>query len=168
MKSLYQQENLPIDWLDDLFGFRREFDRMFNRIASSRPWATFPEIKKNFGMAPAIEAYVDKEAKKYVCKVSLPGVALKDLEVHAQNNLLTIRGERKVTREKKEVEYYETEFAYGASERTVALPEGVLAEKLTAEYIDGVLEITAPMVAVALPRKIEIKSSVPFTKQIAA
>jgi HSP20 family molecular chaperone IbpA len=48
------------------------------------------------------------------------------------------------------------------------LPEGVLAEKLTAEYTNGVLEITAPVAAVALPRKIEIKSSVPFTKQIAA
>jgi HSP20 family protein len=167
MKNLYKAENLPNDWLVDLFGFRREFDQIFNRIASSRPWVTFPEFRKNFSMTPAIEAYVDQEAKKYVCKVSLPGVELKDVEVHAQNSLLTIRGERKVS-EKKEVEYYETEIAYGAFERTVALPEGVLAEKLTAAYLDGVLEITAPMAAVALPRKIEIKSSVPFTKQIAA
>jgi len=169
MKNLYKLEHRPFDWFDELFGFRREFDEIFNRIASRRPWtAEFAEFKKTLSMTPAVESYVDKEAKKYVCKVTLPGVEPKDVEVHAQNNLLTIRGEKKVTREKKEVEYYESEIAYGVFERTVPLPEGVLAEKLTAEYINGVLEITAPMAAVALPRKIEIKSSVPFAKQIAA
>ena len=168
MKNLYTPDNFPVAWFDELFGFRREFDEMFNRIASSRPWITVPEFKKTFNITPAVEAYVDKEAKKYVCKVTLPGVELKDVEVHAQNNLLIIRGERKVTREKKEVEYYQTEITYGVFERTLPLPEGVLAEKLTAEYTNGVLEITAPVAAMALPRKIEIKSSVPFTKQIAA
>ena len=168
MKNLYTPDNFPVAWFDELFGFRREFDEMFNRIASSRPRITLPEFEKTFNITPAVEAYVDKEAQKYICKVTLPGVELKDVEVHAQNNLLIIRGERKVTREKKEVEYYEKEIAYGVFERTLPLPEGVLAEKLIAEYTNGVLEITAPVAAMALPRKIEIKSSVPFTKQIAA
>ena len=168
MKDPYKPGNFLVAWFDELFGFRREFDEMFNRIASSRPWITLPEFKKTFSITPAVEAYVDKEAQKYICKVTLPGVELKDVEVHAQNNLLTIRAERKVTREKKEVEYYQTEITYGVFERTLPLPEGVLAEKLTAEYTNGVLEITAPVAAMALPRKIEIKSSVPFTKQIAA
>lgn len=164
MKNLYRPEN----WFEDLFGFRREFDDMFNRIAARRPWAALPEFKKEFSLTPAVEAYVDKDARKYICRVTLPGVELKDLTVHAQGNLLTIRGERKVTREKKEVEYYEEEINYGVFERTLTLPEGVLAEKLNAEFINGVLEITAPVAAVALPRKIEVKSTVPFTKQIAA
>ena len=168
MKDPYKPGNFLVAWFDELFGFRREFDEMFNRIASSRPWITLPEFKKTFSITPAVEAYVDKEAQKYICKVTLPGVELKDVEVHAQNNLLTIRAERKVTREKKEVEYYEKEIAYGVFERNLLLPEGVLAEKLAAEYTNGVLEITAPVAAMALPRKIEIKSSVPFTKQIAA
>jgi HSP20 family protein len=165
MRNLYRPEN----WFEDLFGFRREFDDMFNRIASRKPWvAELPEFKKSFSMTPAVEAYVDKDAKKYICRVTLPGVELKDVEVHAQGNLLTIRGERKVTREKKEVEYFEEEITYGVFERFLPLPEGVLADKLTAEFVNGVLEITAPVAAAALPRKIEIKSSVPFTRQIAA
>jgi HSP20 family protein len=169
MKNLYKPETWPVNVFDELFGFRREFDEMFNRIASRRPWAyEYPEFKKAFSMTPAVETYVDKEAKKYICKVTLPGVELKDVEVQAQNNLLTIRAERKVTREKKEVEFFESEIHYGVFERILPLPEGVLAEKLIAEYKDGVLEITAPVAAVALPRKIEIKSTVPFTKQIAA
>ena len=165
MKNLYRAEN----WFEDLFGFRREFDDMFNRIALRRPWAAeLPEFKKTFSLKPAVETYLDKEGKKYVCRIALPGVEPKDLQVHAQGNLLTIRAERKLSQTKKEVEFMEEEFYYGVFERTLPLPEGVVEEKLTAEFVNGVLELTAPLAAAALPRKIEVKPSVPFTKQIAA
>jgi HSP20 family protein len=100
--------------------------------------------------------------------VTLPGVEPKDLQIHAQGNLLTIRGERKLTHKAKETEFFEEEIAYGVFERTLTLPEGVNGEKLTAEYVNGVLEITAPIAAAALPRKIEVKTAAPLTKQIAA
>jgi HSP20 family protein len=156
---------------DELFGFRREFDDMFNRILGGRPWAELAAplaFKREFNFTPAVEAYVDKEGKKYVCRVTLPGVEPKDVQIHAQGNLLTIHGERKFTRGPKEIEFVEQEVAYGMFERTITLPEGVVAEKLTAEYVNGVLEITAPIAAAALPRKIEIKTAGPVAKQIAA
>ena len=156
---------------EDLFGVRREFDEMFNRILSGRPWAARPELpafNQGFNFTPAVEAYVDKEGKKYVCRVTLPGVEPKDLQVHAQGNLLTIHGERKFTRNVKELELMEQEVAYGVFDRTITLPEGVIVEKLTAEYVNGVLEITASITVAALPRKIEIKTTAPFAKQIAA
>lgn len=68
----------------------------------------------------------------------------------------------------KEVELYEKEIAYGKFERMLELPEGVNAEKLQAEYVNGVMEITAPITAELLPRKIEVKTSVPLIKQMAA
>lgn len=154
-------------FFDELFGFRRDFDEMFNRILTT-PWTQeLPAYKKGFNFLPAVEAWVDKEAKKYVCRVVLPGVEPKDVQIHVVNNLLTIRGERKFARPTKEVEVLEGELNYGLFERTFELPEGVLAEKLNAEYLNGVLEITAPVTAAALPRKIEIKT-VPLVKQIAA
>ena len=154
---------------EDLFGFCREFDEMFNRILSGKPWDHEPpEFKKAFNITPAVEAYVDKEAKKYVCRLTLPGVEPKDLQIHAQANVLTIRGERKLTHSSKEIELMEGEIFYGVFERALALPEGVNVEMLTAEYVNGVLEITAPVAAAALPRKIEIKTTAPFAKQIAA
>jgi HSP20 family protein len=165
MKNLYNTERL----FEDLFGFRREFDEMFNRILTGKTWGVeLPEFKKEFNIAPAVETYVDKEAKKYVCRVALPGVEPKEVQVHAQGNLLVIRGERKLTHREKEAELFEEEIAYGVFERTLELPEGVNTEKLTAEYVNGVLEITAPVAAAALPRKIEIKTTTPFVKQIAA
>jgi HSP20 family protein len=59
------------------------------------------------------------------------------------------------------------EFLYGRFQRSVMLPEGVDTDKLTAEYKDGVLEITAPISGAAIPRKIEIKS-LPRAKGVAA
>ena len=156
---------------EELFGFRREFDEMFNRILTGKPWAeraALPAFKNEFNFTPAVETYVDKEGKKYVCRVTLPGVEPKDVQVHAQGNVLTIHGERKFTRDVKEVEFMEQEVAYGVFERTLELPEGVIAEKLTAEYVNGVLEITAPIAVAAMPRKIEIKTTAPPMKQIAA
>ena len=155
----------------ELFGFRREFDEMFNRIFAGRPWnewEALPGVKKALKFTPAVEAYVDKEAKKYICRVTLPGIEPKDLQIHAQGNLLTIHGERRFTRATKEIELMEQEVAYGVFERMLTLPEGVAAEKLNAEYVNGVLEITAPIAAAALPRKIEVKTNAPAVRQIAA
>jgi HSP20 family molecular chaperone IbpA len=164
MRNLYTSEKL----FEDLFGFRREFNEMFNRILTGKLWGLeLLEYKKTFNITPAVEAYVDNEAKKYVCRVTLPGVEPKDLQIHAQGNVLTIRGERKFTHNTKEIQLMEREIFYGVFERTLALPEGVNVEKLTAEYVNGVLEIIAPVAAAALPRKIEIKTA-PFAKQIAA
>jgi HSP20 family protein len=153
---------------EDLFDFRREFDKIFNRIVTAKPWnkeELAPWATYNF--APAIESYVDKETKRYVCKVSLPGIEPKEVQIHVQGNLLTISGERKLEKRTKEADYFHEEFAYGKFERTLELPEGVNTEKMNAEFVNGVLEITAPVAAVALPKKIEIKT-VPLIKQAAA
>lgn len=154
---------------EDLFDFRRDFDKIFNRILTVSPWtkeeaATWPL----FNFVPPVEAYVDKEAKKYVCKISLPGIEPKEVQIHLQGNVLTITGERKYNRLAKEPEVLHEEFAYGKFERTLELPEGVNTEKIYAEFLNGVLEITAPVAAAALPRKIEIKTIAPFAKQVAA
>lgn len=159
---------------EELFGFRREFDEMFNRLLTAKPLEEFPELLpikkefKEFNFTPAVETYVDKQANKYVCRVTLPGIEPKEVEVRAHGNLLTIRGERKFRREVKEVAFMEREVAYGTFERNIEMPEGVLADKLVAEFVNGVLEITAPIAAAALPRKIEVKTAAPLVKQVAA
>lgn len=153
---------------ENLFDFRREFDKIFNRILTVKPWgkeevAPWPL----FNFVPPVETYVDKETKKYICKVSLPVIEPKEVQIHVQGNLLTIAGERKYNRTTKEPEVFHEEFAYGKFERTLELPEGVNEEKMYAEFVNGVLEITAPVSAAALPRKIEIKT-IPMTRQVAA
>lgn len=132
-----------------------------------RPFTQEPFLTgKSFDFLLAVESYIYKDGKKYISRISLPGIEVKDVEIHAQGNVLTIKGERKVTRTSKDVKLLDEEINYGLFERMLTLPEGLLVDKLTAEYHNGVLEITAP-VAAALPRKIEIKT-VPIGKQMAA
>src|SRR5579864_50768 len=162
MTNIVLRDNL----FEDLFDVRREFDKIFNRMLTVKP-SEKVENWNGFDFAPAIETFVDKEAKKYVCKVALPGIEPKEVQIHVLGNMLNIKGERKVTRETKETEFMYKEFTYGKFEREFELPEGVNAEKMSAEFVNGVLEITAPVAALALPKKIEIKT-VPITKQMAA
>src|SRR5262249_31934103 len=101
MTNLFLRE----PFLEDLFDFRRAFDKIFNRMLTLKPRgkeevAPWPL----FNFVPPVEAYVDKEAKRYICKVSLPGIEPKEVQTHVQGNMLTIAGERKYTRESKEHE----------------------------------------------------------------
>lgn len=166
MKSLLARE----PYLPDLFDLRREFDQVFNRMMLGQP--IFTEFWKpetpHFGFVPPVEAYVDKAKNMYVCRVSLPGIEPKQIEINAKGNELTIHGERKFTNKTEEKHVIHEEFRYGVFERILTLPEGVQTEKLEAEYKDGVLEVTAPVSLAALPKKVEIKAIGPATKQATA
>jgi HSP20 family protein len=142
---------------EDLFDFRRDFDGIFSRLLSSsasagqRPTSLVTAI-------PPIEARVDSQDKKYHLRVALPGVDPNEVQLNLLGNYLTVSGEHKSGEEKKEGDYLQKEFSYERFERTIELPEGLDTEKLTAEYNNGVLEITAPLGGAALPKRIEIKS----------
>jgi HSP20 family protein len=150
----------------DLFDFRRDLNGIFNRLVTgSQPGSERPA--RILAAVPPIEAWVDKDEKKYHLSIALAGVDPKDIELNVQGNNLTVSGEQKVSEEKKDADFVYQEFAYGRFERSITLPEGVDTQKLTAEYKNGVLEITAPMNANALPRKVEIKA-VPVAKSASA
>jgi HSP20 family protein len=164
MTNLVLRDN----FFQDLFDFRRDFDQIFNRILLGKPFEQ-EEVtpRMPLGFLPPAESYLEKDNKKYVCRVYLPGIEPSEVQIHAEGNTLTVKGERKAVKSSKDVSAITEEVAYGLFERAFELPEGVLAEKLTAEYHNGVLEITAPVAETALPRKIEIKT-VPVSKRMAA
>jgi HSP20 family protein len=154
----------PRSFYRDLFDFRRDFDEIFNRMVGATPALTGTRtFEETF--APPIEAWTDTEAKKFYLRVAVPGIEPKEVKIEVQGNVLAISGERKHVEEKKEVTYHQREFTYGTFQRVLTLPEGVDTEKLTAEFNNGVLELTAPLAAAALPRRIEIK---PLLKKAAA
>jgi HSP20 family protein len=154
-------------FFDDLFDLRRDFDQIFNRFFGNRPGMSHREVGEALStLVPPVNASIDKEAKKFVCQIALPGVDPQDVNIQVQGNVLHISGERKVTNENKGADYYQKELVYGSFERTIMLPDGVESDKLNAEYHNGVLEVSAPISAAALPRRIEIKAA-PEGKQTA-
>lgn len=80
----------------------------------------------------------------YHIDVDLPGVKKEDISVKIDNNVLTLKGERKSKKEVKEKDYYKKESSFGSFTRSFRLPENVDAENIHAENKDGVLEITLP------------------------
>lgn len=162
MTNLARRENL----FEHLLAFRRDFDDKLNRLVTGSV-SGGERAARLIVAVPPIEAWVDKENKKYHLSIAVPGVDPKEVEVNVQGNNLTVGGEHKSSKEKKEADYLEEEFSYGRFERSIVLPEGIDTGKITAEYKNGVLEIEAPITAEALPKRIEIKTA-PIAKGASA
>lgn len=104
---------------------------------------------------PAIDCYF-KEGE-FVVHADLPGIDPKDVDISIAGNMLTIKGERKSTVDEKKEGYMMHETSVGLFQRSFTLPEGVDAEKVKATYKNGVLELSMPTAAAALPKKITIE-----------
>lgn len=76
--------------------------------------------------------------------VDLPGVKKEDISVKVENNVLTLKGTRKIKEEVKKEDYYKMESSFGSFTRSFTVPENIDAENIHAENKDGVLEITLP------------------------
>lgn len=94
---------------------------------------------------------------EYTVKAELPGVSKEDVRITMQDNILTIRGEKKEEKETKESNYHRTERSYGSFQRSFTLPTHVKSDKIEASHKDGVLTITLPKAEEAKPKQIEVK-----------
>ncbi|MCI0708511.1 MAG: Hsp20/alpha crystallin family protein [Ignavibacteriae bacterium] len=111
-----------------------------------------------FGLShwtPAVD--ITEKENEYLVNVELPGINKDDVKIMVENNVLTIRGERKQDQETKQDGYRRVERSYGAFQRSFKLPNTVKAEKIDASYKDGVLTVTLPKAEEAKPKQIEVK-----------
>jgi len=140
---------------EGLTPLHRELDRLFSRfepLFAGRAWVPWPETAERF--VPALEAYV--EDGQFHVRAEVPGVDPKTMEVSLLGNTLTIKGQRKRSKETREEGYYLREMAYGSFERAVTVPEGAETDKINARYDNGVLHITLPVKEALAPKKIPI------------
>ena len=104
--------------------------------------------------APAVDIYETEH--ELVVKVDLPDVNPQDLDIHVENNLLTIRGERKFENKVKEENYLRIERSYGSFSRTFSLANSVNSEAIKADYQNGVLTLSIPKREEAKPKQIKV------------
>ena len=104
---------------------------------------------------PAVD--VAENENEVQVKVELPGVSKDDVKITMQENILTIRGEKKQDKETKNTEYHRVERSYGSFQRSFTLPTSVKHDKIEASYNDGVLTVTLPKAEEAKPKQIEVK-----------
>jgi len=133
-----------------VFGLRREIDRLFED--------TFGGDTRRTGWVPAVD--IREDNKEIALEIELPGIKPSDVEVTAENGVLTIRGEKQSTStEGSEGRYHVVERSYGSFTRSFQLPTGVDDQRIEADFVDGVLIVRIPKAALAQPRRIEIRNS---------
>ncbi|HOV38592.1 MAG TPA: Hsp20/alpha crystallin family protein [Spirochaetales bacterium] len=138
------------DPMTELDRMREEFDRFFGLEPMIS--GLFDRVK-----SPAIDVVEQDDA--FVVTCDLPGVDMKDLEVNIANNVLTIKGEKKDSREVKDSKVYRQESWFGSFQRTLSLPDIVDPDKIEAVMKDGVLKITLPKKEEVKPKQIAVKVS---------
>ena len=109
------------------------------------------------GWTPALDVFEDKD--NLFVKAELPGMKREDIEVSLHDGSLSISGERKSEKKYEEAEVYRTERFVGKFQRTVTLPSPVAADKVKAQYKDGILTITLPKTEEAKPKQIDVSVS---------
>jgi HSP20 family protein len=131
---------------------RKEMDRLFDRF-----WeGDFPQLPALGEWAPALDVSETKDA--VLVKAEVPGMESKDIQLSLQEQVLTIKGEKKQEKEEKDEHYYRSERSYGAFARAVRLPTPVDGSKVTATFKNGVLSVTLPKAAAAKGTMIPIKA----------
>jgi len=104
--------------------------------------------------SPAVDIY--ETDGEIVVQAELPGMDRKDIALHLEDNVLTIRGDRQFKKETKEDNYHRIERSYGRFSRSFSLPTTVDEDKIRADYKDGVLKIALPKKEQAKPKQIQI------------
>ena len=138
--------------LDRVFNLNGALDQMLEghwADASSRVWV------------PALDVVEHKDA--YTVYVELPGANASQVSVSFEKGVLTISGTKPATVDpsKGEVRVYAAERVTGTFERSLQLPEFVDAERISAQFTDGLLTVTIPKAQAAQARKIQVQASAP-------
>ncbi len=136
----------------DMLGSRSRVNTLFDEFfipagvrgnsAAERSWHPVVDVYENEG--------------HFVIKADLPGIDKKDISLDVKDGVLTLKGERLVEEEVKEDKAYFRERVHGRFERTFKLPKHVDADKITADYKDGVLKIEIPKPEAIKPRQITV------------
>lgn len=138
----------------------RELNNLENRL--ERFWGSaFPsrngekEAMTVSQWTPLVD--ISEDANEYLVKAELPELKKEEVKVSVENGELTISGERKSEKEEKGKKFHRIERSYGSFLRSFSLPEAVSADKVTAEFKDGVLSVHLPKDEKARPKTIEVK-----------
>jgi HSP20 family protein len=143
--GLTQMEQEMERWFDDVMG------RPWRRFGLPDWWRRRELIPRQ----PAVE--ISEEKEQVIVKAEIPGLKKEDIQVNLSDSMLTISGERKEEVEKKEKGYYYSERSYGSFRRSIQLPVEVKADKVSAVFKDGMLEIRLPKTEQAKQREVAIK-----------
>jgi len=133
-----------------------------NPHAGTLPFDMFrtfaPTMRDHMPFSPWVPPCdIYETGKEIVLKIELPEMKKEDVSVTLDNNVLTLRGERRFEAKVERENYHRVERNYGEFLRSFALPTFIEVKKILAEFKDGVLTVTLPKNETATPSQIEVK-----------
>jgi HSP20 family protein len=139
--------------------FFRGFERNMRRLFGEN-FGRFlePLEEENWSLttwSPSCDIY--ETDNEIIVKVELPEVKKENIKVSLDNNVLTIRGERRFEEEAKKENYHRIERSYGDFVRSFRLPTFADPNKINAEYKDGVLRVSIARREESKPKQVEVK-----------
>lgn len=123
----------PFNWL------RGEIDRLFDDVWPPRGMYSFAS-----GMAPVPALELAREDTEYRLSAELPGMSESDVQVSIDDGVLILKGEKRDESKRTKNGHMVSERRYGSFERHVSLPKDIVADKVSADFKNGVLTITIP------------------------
>ena len=151
----------------ELMSLRSAMDRLFeDSFVRPQQWAALFDGTSSFDGAGSLPIDVSTTADELLVKASLPGWKPEDVEIAVEGRTLTISGQTQETREEHggEQGYLVREIHRGSFNRSLTLPEGLEADKATAEFENGILTLRVPRAEQAKPRQIRISPVTNGTK----
>lgn len=124
--------------------FNRLVDQVWNGSGRQESWL------------PAVDVFDRKDA--VMLKAELAGMDPDDIQIEVEDNVLTIKGERRFEEQVEDERYHRVERRFGSFQRSLALPQGVKPDEIQAGYEDGILTVTVPKAEEEKPRRIEVKA----------
>jgi HSP20 family protein len=132
----------------------RQLDQAFNNTSAPAQTASAQSVS----WIPRVDIY--EETERFVVLADVPGVEAKDIDITAENGVLTIRGERRSEKKESDKNGYErTERTSGSFLRRFTLPESANTESITAKQTNGVLEVSIPKHPQVQPRRISVAAA---------
>lgn len=141
--------------INELATLHEDVDEFFRKTVGAMGGLTRGFLGETEAWCPTVESFI-KEGN-LVVRCEVPGMDTKDIDISIVGNTLTIKGERKASKEAKKEDYLFSEVRYGSFERALTLPEGVRADNIHASYKNGILEVAMPAAKAALPKKVAIE-----------
>ncbi len=121
----------------------------------------FPNLFPRLAFVERTDEYPYVNVAEYKDEIQIvaeiPGIPKENVKLQLHDGMLTISGERKAPEDAKDSQWLRQEISYGSFSRTIQLPERVEAEKVTAEYQNGVLRVVLPKHEAAKPKEITIR-----------
>lgn len=145
------------DPFEDLTRLQREVNRLFEDNTRPAVRNGGPEQASLRAWSPAVD--ISEDGNEIVVKADLPGVKQDDIDIELTGETLTIRGERKFEDTQRKDNYVRVERAYGSFQRAFNIGVPIQADKVSASFRDGILELRLPKSEETKPKKIQVATN---------